>query len=191
VQEQSADEDKGGEIGAARTRAALAINEELIELYWRIGTEILARQERDGWGGKVIDRLASDLRAEFPEMRGLSVRNLEYMRQFAASWPDSPIPPQPVAQLPWGLVQLILHEDYNFELLGLAEDGRESWIERPPSRGDRALHDRAGRRLRVRGPSGASCCSSVMTSTARRPRRTVGMDFSNISISPNSDHLCT
>ena len=90
------------EISSARTRAALAVNEELIKLYWRIGMEILARQERDGWGGKVIDRLASDLRAEFPEMRGLSVRNLEYMRQFAASWPDSQIPPQPVAQLPWG-----------------------------------------------------------------------------------------
>jgi predicted nuclease of restriction endonuclease-like (RecB) superfamily len=65
------------EIGAARTRAALAVNEELIGLYWRIGSEILERQEREGWGGKVIDRLASDLRAEFPEMRGLSVRNLE------------------------------------------------------------------------------------------------------------------
>ena len=89
------------EIGAARTRAALAVNEELIKLYWWIGTEILARQERDGWGGKAIDRLASDLRAEFPEMRGLSVRNLEYMRQFAGSWPDSQIPQQPVAKLPW------------------------------------------------------------------------------------------
>jgi predicted nuclease of restriction endonuclease-like (RecB) superfamily len=96
------------EIGAARTRAALAVNEELIKLYWWIGTEILARQERDGWGGKVIDRLASDLRAEFPEMRGLSVRNLEYMRQFAASWSDSPIPPQPVAQLPWGHIRCLL-----------------------------------------------------------------------------------
>jgi predicted nuclease of restriction endonuclease-like (RecB) superfamily len=73
------------EIGAARTRAALAVKEELIGLYWRIGVEILARQDRDGWGGKVIDLLASDLRAEFPEMRGLSVRNLEYMRQSAGS----------------------------------------------------------------------------------------------------------
>jgi predicted nuclease of restriction endonuclease-like (RecB) superfamily len=90
------------EIGAARTRAALAVNHELIGLYWRIGSEILERQEREGWGGKVIDRLASDLRAEFPEMRGLSVRNLEYMRQFAASWPERQIPQQPVAKLPWG-----------------------------------------------------------------------------------------
>jgi predicted nuclease of restriction endonuclease-like (RecB) superfamily len=197
------------EIGAARTRAALAVNEELIGLYWRIGREILARQEREGWGAKIIDRLAADLRAEFPEMKGLSVRNLEYMRQFAASWPDSQIAPQPVAQLPvsswpdsqivpqpvgqlpWGhvrclldklddpaarlwyaqsavehgwtrnllehhiatnryeregkaltnfsqalpaaeseLVQQIVHEDYNFEFLGLAADVREDRLER-------------------------------------------------------------
>jgi predicted nuclease of restriction endonuclease-like (RecB) superfamily len=90
------------QIGAARTRAALAVNEELIGLYWRIGKEILERQDREGWGGKVIDRLASDLRAEFPEMRGLSVRNLEYMCQFAGSWPERQIPQQPVAKLPWG-----------------------------------------------------------------------------------------
>jgi len=90
------------EIGAARTRAALAVNTELIGLYWRIGREILTRQEQEGWGSKVIERLSRDLRQEFPEMRGLSVRNLYYMRRFAASWPDSQIVQQPVAQLPWG-----------------------------------------------------------------------------------------
>lgn len=96
------------EIGAARTRAALAVNEELIRLYWWIGREILTRQDREGWGTRVIERLATDLRAEFPEMRGLSVRNLEYMRQFAASWPDSQIAPQAVAQLPWGHIRCLL-----------------------------------------------------------------------------------
>jgi len=90
------------EIGAARTRAALAVNEELIKLYWRIGREILERQEREGWGAKIIDRLAADLRQEFPTMKGLSARNLKYMRQFAATWPERKIVPQPVAQLPWG-----------------------------------------------------------------------------------------
>src|SRR5271155_887511 len=72
------------EIGAARTRAALAVNEELIGLYWRIGSEILERQQQEGWGGRVTERLATDLRAEFPEMKGFSYTNLKYMRQFAA-----------------------------------------------------------------------------------------------------------
>jgi DUF1016 N-terminal domain len=89
-------------IAAARTRAALAVNSELIRLYWDIGHEILEREQREGWGAKVIDRLAADLRREFPEMTGLSRSNLHYMRQLAAAWPDSEVVPQPVGQLPWG-----------------------------------------------------------------------------------------
>ncbi len=92
-------------IGTARTRAVLAVNSELIRLYWEIGHEILEREQREGWGAKVIDRLATDLRREFPEMTGLSLRNLRYMRAFARAWPaESPssIVQQPVAQLPWG-----------------------------------------------------------------------------------------
>lgn len=57
----------------------------LIELYWTVGTTILRRQRAEGWGTKVIDRLADDLRAEFPDMTGLSRSNLKYMRQFAAA----------------------------------------------------------------------------------------------------------
>lgn len=180
------------EIGAARTRAVLAVNEELIQLYWRIGKEILERQQHEGWGTKVIDRLSADLRKEFPGMRGLSVRNLKYTRAFAECWPTRQLVPQPVAQLPWGhirclldkvpagdharrwyaeravegawsrkllehhiasgrferegkaltnfsqalpsaegeLVQQIVHEDYNFEFLGLTERVREERLER-------------------------------------------------------------
>ena len=180
------------EIGAARTRAALAVNGELIGLYWRIGMEILGRQEQEAWGGRIVERLAADLRSEFPEMRGFSYTNLKYMRQFAACWPDGEIGPQPVGQLPWGhirclldklpdssgardwyaqsavehawsrkllehhiatgryereggaltnfaqalpapeseLVQQIVHEDYNFEFLGLAGHVHERRLER-------------------------------------------------------------
>jgi hypothetical protein len=63
-------------IAAARTRAALAVNSELILLYREIGLEILERERREGRGAKVIDRLAADLRREFPEMTGLSRSNL-------------------------------------------------------------------------------------------------------------------
>ena len=91
-------------IAAARTRAVLAVNSELINLYWEIGHEILERQGREGWGAKIIDRLAADLRREFPDMTGLSLRNLRYMRAFAQAWPaedPSAIVQQPAAQLPW------------------------------------------------------------------------------------------
>jgi predicted nuclease of restriction endonuclease-like (RecB) superfamily len=70
-------------IGTARVRAALAMNRELVELYWHIGREILARQDAQGWGGKVIERLSRDLRSAFPDMRGLSRTNPLYMRAFA------------------------------------------------------------------------------------------------------------
>ncbi|CAB3646241.1 hypothetical protein LMG22037_00613 [Paraburkholderia phenoliruptrix] len=70
-------------VEQARQRAALSVNRELIGLYWQIGHDILERQERQGWGAKVIDRLASDLKAAFPDMRSFSPRNLKYMRAFA------------------------------------------------------------------------------------------------------------
>lgn len=88
-------------IHSARQRAALAVNRELVLLYWQIGRDILARQEAQGWGAKVIDRLAHDLRAAFPEIKGFSPRNLKYMRAFAEAWPDADFVQASLAQLPW------------------------------------------------------------------------------------------
>lgn len=88
-------------IRTSRVRAALAVNSELVLLYWRIGNDILAQQTQQGWGAKVVDRLAEDLRRAFPEMTGLSPRNSKYMRAFAAAWPDEPIVQQLAAQIPW------------------------------------------------------------------------------------------
>ncbi len=59
---------------------ALAVNSELIQLYRRIGREILERQQTQGWGAKVIGRLASDLKDAFPEMKGWSSSNLKYAK---------------------------------------------------------------------------------------------------------------
>mgnify|MGYP000139983370 CR=1 FL=1 len=89
-------------IYSAQQRAALAINRELVGLYWQIGSDILARQAEQGWGAKVIDRLAQDLHVAFPEMKGFSPRNLKYMRAFAEAWPNAEIVQQVAAQLPWG-----------------------------------------------------------------------------------------
>ena len=88
-------------IQGARQRAVLAANAEQIRLYHDIGREILERQSQQGWGAKVIDRLSADLRAEFPDMKGLSASNLKYMRFFAQECPDRQFGQQSADQLPW------------------------------------------------------------------------------------------
>src|SRR2546428_8877132 len=75
-------------IRLARLKAALAVNAELLSVYWEIGKTILEQQHIEGWGAKIIDRLAADLKAEFPDFKGLSIRNLKYMRAFAEAYPD-------------------------------------------------------------------------------------------------------
>lgn len=95
-------------IRQAQVRAALAVNKELIILYWQIGREILTRQQQEGWGTKVIDRLAKDLKREFPEMKGVSPRNLKYMRAFAEAYPDEAIVQRCAAQIPWRHNQVLI-----------------------------------------------------------------------------------
>ena len=96
------------QVRQARIRASRVVNTELLTLYWDLGRAILDRQETEGWGTKVIDRLAVDLRAAFPEMRGLSRSNLKYMRQMASTWPRTAIGQQAVGQLPWGHLTVLL-----------------------------------------------------------------------------------
>jgi predicted nuclease of restriction endonuclease-like (RecB) superfamily len=89
-------------IRTARLQAALAVNQELILLYWGIGREIMERQAREGWGSRVIDRLSADLRRDFPDMTGLSARNLKYMRALAETHPDRAFVQQVVARFRGG-----------------------------------------------------------------------------------------
>lgn len=88
-------------IRQARQQATIAANAELLGLYWRIGQGILHQQDREKWGAKVIDRLARDLKSEFPDMQGLSPRNLKYMRQFAAAYPSLDFVQGSLAQITW------------------------------------------------------------------------------------------
>src|SRR3990172_4736119 len=88
-------------IQEERLRVVLAGNSAMVLLYWDIGRMILEKQDRAGWGAKVIDRLAADLREAFPEMKGWSPRNLKYMRAFAAAWPDRAIVQEPLARITW------------------------------------------------------------------------------------------
>jgi predicted nuclease of restriction endonuclease-like (RecB) superfamily len=95
-------------IRGAQVRASLAVNRELILLYWSVGRDILVRQGSEGWGTGVIGRLAHDLQNEFPGIEGFSLRSLKYMRSFAEAWPEEPIVQQVAALLPWGHHMLLL-----------------------------------------------------------------------------------
>ncbi|MEU1891976.1 PDDEXK nuclease domain-containing protein [Streptomyces pristinaespiralis] len=94
-------------VSRARVRAQRAVNTELVQMYWEIGRHIVRRQQAEGWGSKVVARLATDLRTAYPNQRGFSRSNLMYMQQMARAWPE-PIVQQPVGQLPWGHVILLV-----------------------------------------------------------------------------------
>jgi predicted nuclease of restriction endonuclease-like (RecB) superfamily len=97
-------------IQCAQTRAALAANRELIQLYWEIGKEITERQAREGWGTSIIERLARDLQVAFPDVAGFSSRNLRYMRKFYTIGQVDVILQQLVAELPWGHIIMLLEK---------------------------------------------------------------------------------
>jgi predicted nuclease of restriction endonuclease-like (RecB) superfamily len=103
-------------IRTAQIKAALAVNKELVMLYWQLGRDILQRQEQEGWGAKVIDQLSKDLKREFPDVKGFSRTNLVYMRAFAEAYPEEQFVQQVVGQIPWG---------HNVRLLDLVKDQEE------------------------------------------------------------------
>jgi len=135
-------------VRAAQVKAGLAVNRELVLVYWHIGHRILPAQRREGWGAKVVDRLAADLGRAFRQMRGFSPRNLKYMRAFAEAWPDEPIVQQIESDL-YGrrgkaltnfdrllpapqseLAEQRLKDPYNLDFLGLSDDVVERELER-------------------------------------------------------------
>ncbi len=89
------------EIQKQRVSIVMNASAGMICLYWNIGRDILAKQEEEGWGAKVIDRMAKDLKEAFPDMSGFSPRNIKYMRKFAQCWSDYEIVQRVVAQIPW------------------------------------------------------------------------------------------
>lgn len=87
-------------IRQARLQASLAVNAQLLAVYWEVGKVIMQQEKEEGWGAKTIERLSADLRAEFTDMKGFSVRNLRYMREFAKAYPGFSILQPSVAKLP-------------------------------------------------------------------------------------------
>lgn len=118
------------QVHAARFAAQRKVNTELLLLWWHIGHTILERQQREAWGSGVLTRLADDLRAEFPSMKGFSRANLFYMRRFASAWPDrDAIVQQPIGQLPWGHINELLDKLDSQELRDwyAAKDVAHGW----------------------------------------------------------------
>lgn len=123
-------EELKSQVHRARLRAQRTANNELLQLWWRIGHTILTRQAEQGWGTKILTRLAADLRAEFPTMKGFSRANLFYMRRFAEAWPDpDAIVQRPVGLLPWGHVIELLDklEEPDLRNWYAAKDAHHGW----------------------------------------------------------------
>ena len=93
-------------IRHARTTAVRAVNRELILLYWDLGRAIVEKQQTANWGDAIVERVAKDLRAEFPDMRGFSANNLWIVRQFYSEYSSEEFLEQLVQELtsrvPWG-----------------------------------------------------------------------------------------
>jgi predicted nuclease of restriction endonuclease-like (RecB) superfamily len=100
------------DIQLSQIKATMSVNQELILLYWRIGTELIEKIDHEGWGAKIITTIANDLARSFPYLSGFSLRNLNYMRRFAHSYPDLNCAAA-AAQIPWGHNMVIMDKVEN------------------------------------------------------------------------------
>ncbi len=99
-------------LKAAQIRAALAVNKELIQFYWGLGSDLIAKQKQFKWGNHALEQVSHDMRQAFPEMQGFSISNLERMKKFANEYPDLNSA-QAVRELPWGHIVTLLHKIKN------------------------------------------------------------------------------
>ena len=97
-------------IASSQLEAAVAVNKELVALYWEVGSKVYLKQSKEGWGAKTIAKLAKDLKSAFPEIKGFSLTNIKYMVQFVKEYPDFTISQQAVGQIPWGRNILIIQK---------------------------------------------------------------------------------
>jgi len=100
------------DIRQTQLRSALSITKELIMLYWRIGKILIEKTREEGWGAKPLEHLSRDLKSNFPDITGFSVRNLQYMRKFTEGYLDVNCAAA-AAQIPWGHNMLLLDKVEN------------------------------------------------------------------------------
>jgi predicted nuclease of restriction endonuclease-like (RecB) superfamily len=181
-------------VSTARSQAAVAVSAAVLAAYWEIGTGIIAREDREGWGAKVIERLAADLRREFPDMRGLSARNLHYMREFARAWPAqsaSEVLQQPAAKLPWGHHMVLLDRVADTDVPGSSRvriSASKATTPRASTASPRACVAATHRSHRSRIPSWQTA-TTARTFTARlRPAAPAGYRGSSARSAASSTH---
>ena len=103
-------------IKNAQIKAAVSVNQELLNLYWDMAAQIVEKQKQTSWGDGFLERLSKDLQSEFPDIKGFSKRNLELMRQWYKFWSEeSSITQQLVSQIPWGHNLVIISKTQNHE----------------------------------------------------------------------------
>lgn len=113
-------------VRVSRLQAALAINREVIHLYWHIGNKIKELQAKTNWGDKLLNSISHDLQNSFPETRGFSYRNIAFMRQFASEYPNE-VMKQLVSQLPWGHIILLIQRVKNIRSWYITQTIQNSW----------------------------------------------------------------
>lgn len=140
-------------ILSAQIKAGLSVNRELTTLYWDMGRKIVERQEKEGWGAGVIEKLARDLRHAFPDMEGFSPRNIWRMRAFYLAYRgDFQKLPQAVAEIPWGHNVLLIERKKDLaERLWYARQTIENGWSRAVlwHHIDLRLYDRQGRNKKI------------------------------------------
>ena len=136
-------------IQVTQTRAVLAVNTELLNLYWDIGRQLDAWQRERAWGSAVVEQMALDLQTSYPGMKGFSRTSLFAMRQFYAFFsPQFEVVPQAVGQMPWGHIRTLLAKIKSVELVLLYA---QACIEHGWSRTvlewqiEQRFHERAGK----------------------------------------------
>jgi predicted nuclease of restriction endonuclease-like (RecB) superfamily len=103
-------------IQSAQIKAAISVNQALLQLYWDLAEQIVLKQQATSWGDRFLEELSRDLKAEFPEMKGFSKRNLELMRQWYRFWQEEAvIAQQLVSQIPWGHNLMIVSRSKDVE----------------------------------------------------------------------------
>lgn len=116
-------------VEGAKVKALVQVNRELLQFYWQLGQLILQKQTEQGWGAKIVQHLSDDLHVAFPNNKGFSVRNLNYMRKFAAAYPDFSIVQTLSAQLSWSHHILLLDKfpDGQLRLWYLLKSAEQGW----------------------------------------------------------------
>jgi len=91
-------------IQTSQIKASIRVNEELLKLYWDMAQMIIAKQKESSWGDSIIQKISSDLKEEFPNIKGFSVTNIKYMRNWYLFWNDSNRPQvvDEIFKIPWG-----------------------------------------------------------------------------------------